>query len=258
MEAYRQVFEGADLTPYLNHKEVKSLLKSILFLQKSESALTALEKASQKRIEQSKRLDSPSNFLFVAGAPKYHANSNCETLQADFENFEVPEEISNRGPEEVKSFREFALLNRRLLTEGREDVFQLRLKNQFHLKQPLGKISAPNSGASSLSMENQLGIDEVVARIHKSIQKIESFKGTEDGAKAVKKFMYSSTKSLFSGGNLSDVERELLETKRELINLILDYHIKKEAGGSVTYSEDLLRLYGFEPCRVCCPIDLGF
>ena len=119
VEAYRQVFEGADLTPYLNHKEVKSLLKSILFLQKSESALVALEKASQKRIEHSKRLDSPSNFLFVAGAPKYHANSNCETLRADFENFEVPEEISNRGSGEVKSFREFALQNRRLLTEGR-------------------------------------------------------------------------------------------------------------------------------------------
>ena len=107
-------------------------------------------------------------------------------------------------------------------------------------------------------MENGLEIDEVVARIHKAIQKIESFKQTEDGAKAVKNFMYSSTKSLFSGVNLSDTERELLETKRELINLILDYHVKKEAGGSVTYSEDLLRLYGFEPCRVCCPIDLGF
>ncbi len=252
VEVYRQVFEGADLTPYLNHKEVKSLLKNILFLQKSESVLISLEKESQKKIEQSSRLDSPSKFLFVAGAPKYHANSNCETLRADFENFEVPAEIYNRGPTDVKNFREFALKNRNLLSEGREDVFQLRLKNQFNLKLPLGKISAPNSGTSILSIENELQIDEIVARIYKMIKKVESFKQTEEGSNAVKNFMYASTKNLFSGAKLSDIERELLETKRELINLILDYHIKNEMNGSVTYSEDLLRLYGFEPCRVCC------
>lgn len=258
VEAYRQVFEGADLMPYLNHNEVKTLLKSILFLQKSEDALSILEKEGQKKFAERKRLDSPSKFLFVAGAPKYHAKSNCETLQADFENFEVPEEISSRGAGEVKSFREFALKNRKLLSEGREDVFQMRLRSQYRLTQPLGKVSAPNSGTSPWGMDNEIKIDEIVARIHKAINKIESFKESEEGNKAYEAYMYASTKILFSEGGMDSVKRQLLEAKRELIGLIVDYHVKKEMGGSVTYSEELLKLFGFEPCRVCCPVNLAF
>jgi len=254
MAAFREVFEDADLAPYLSHKEVKSLLKCIIFLQKSDEVLAKMEKQSQERIADKKRLDYPNKFLFVAGAPKYHFSGGCKTLGADFENFEVPDEVQNRGPEEMKKFREFALENRKLLSEGREDVFCLRLKNQFHLTQPLGKVSAPNSGTSSLAVNDEIKIDDVVASIHKTIAKLEDFRATEEG----RKYMYASTKALYDSKKLGNIERELLETKRELINLVLNYHVKKEKGGAVTYSAELLKLFGFEPCGVCCQEEVRF
>jgi hypothetical protein len=256
-EAYRQVFEGADLEPYVSHKEVKVLLKSILFLQKSEDALAHLEQESKARAAQRKRLDSPSRFLFLTGTPKYHTDNRCETLRADFENFEVPDEIVERGNEEVRRFRKFAQENRKLLSEQREDVFQMRLRSAFRLTRPLGKISAPNSGTTLAGqMKDSLAIDQVVARIHSAITKLETFRQTDEGKRAIKAYMYASTKVLFEQTNLSDVDRELLETKRDLISLVLQYHVMKHRGGAVTFSAKLLGLYGFEPCGVCCPGEL--
>ena len=83
-------------------------------------------------------------------------------------------------------------------------------------------------------------------------------KNTEEGKQAIKRRMFASTRALFDGTKLSDVESELLETKRQLINLVLDYHVKKEKDGAIVYSAEFLALHGFEPCGICCSHGVDF
>lgn len=252
-EVYKDIYEDADLAPFLNHKEAKKVRKSMVFLQKADAVLIAMEKANLEHRTQRKSLDSRSKFLFVSGSPKYHLNNACETLSQDFDNFEVPEKIAARGVDEVRRFREFAKQNRKLLGEGREDVFKLRLKSKFSLTSDIDRVLLPNSGRVTAPIADaSIGLDGLKSKIEKIIEKLESFKTTEEGKAAIKAYMYASVGTLSDGRTLTDNGRSLLENKRDLINLVLQYHVHKYKGGNVSFSANLLALYGFEPCGTCC------
>lgn len=252
-EVYKEIYEGADLAPFLNHKEARKVRKSMIFLQEADAVLIAMEKANLEQQKQQNSLDSHSKFLFVSGPPKYHVNNACETLSKDFDNFEVPEEIEARGSAEIRSFRKFAQQNRKLLGEGREDVFLLRLKNKFNLISHMGRVSLPNSGGVTAPVADaSVGLDGLTSKIEELIEKLESFKTTEEGKMAIKAYMYASVSTLTDSRNLTDAASNLLENKRDLINLVLEYHVHKHKGGNVSFSADLLALHGFEPCGTCC------
>lgn len=253
LDIYRDAYDKADLGSFINQKEAAKLTKSAIFLREADDHLIAMENENKARQKQRKNLDSPSKFLFVAGSPKYHVNNACETLSKDFDNFEVPDEIESRGSAETKRLREFAQENRKLLGEGREDVFLLRLQSKFKLKSRIDRVSFPNSGKVITSVDDRSkSVDDLVSMIDEVIQKLQSFAETEEGRKATKDLIYAPVNILNYQNNLSGVERSLLENKRNLINLVLQYHIQKYKGGDVTFSAELLKLYGFQPCGKCC------
>ena len=45
-EVYKEIYEGADLAPFLNHKEARKVRKSMIFLQEADAVLIAMEKAN--------------------------------------------------------------------------------------------------------------------------------------------------------------------------------------------------------------------
>lgn len=254
IKLYKEVYDKLDLTPYINYREIKSLKKQILFLEKTEDFLMTLEKDSRIKNTKTSNRSSNSDFIFNdLGSPRYHLDSTCKTLSNNYLNFEVPEEITSRGLDEIASFRKFAYDNRKLLNEGREDVFLLRLKGRFRLQHPIGRIEFDNSGRTSVSdTEDSCDLAGLQDKIKITIEKIEYFRQTEEGRKAIKSYLYASIKHLTTNINLNNSEKELLEFKRDLINLIINYHIRKNKVNGTTFSKYLLFLYGFEPCGKCC------
>lgn len=261
-DVYREIYNTTDLSKILNHNEARRIRKSTLFLQESEARLLELEKLNKFKTTQSRQTASANKFIFESGAPKYHTSSSCETLTRDFDNFEIPEEIRLRGENEINAFKDFAKANRKLLGEGKEDIFLLRLQNQFNLKSRIDKVSFPNSGKIDMPMQHgHAHLSEIIAKIEVTIEILNSFTATEEGRHAIKKLMYAPQRILYDEEiSLSDIERTLLETKRDLINLILQYHTQKNMGGTTTFSASLLEFYGFKPCGICCKenIDVGF
>lgn len=261
-EVYREIFDKANVSNLINHNEARRIRKVILFLQESEERLISLE-AQNKFTSGRKPLNSSTgNFLFESGPPKYHTSSSCETLSKDFDNFEVPEEVISRGEDEVKAFRDFARANRKLLGEGKEDIFLLRLQNQFSLHSRIGKVSFPNSGKIDVPSQTiQISPNEIADKIEVAIEVLNSFRATPEGLVAFKKLMYAPINRLHDSElSFTEVERSLLEGKRNLINLIMQYHIQKHRGGNTTFSAKLLEMYGFKACGSCCEdnIDVGF
>lgn len=252
-EIYKKAYDKIDLSSYINYKEAQSIRKSAIFLEQTDELLISLQQKNEEKIQRRKNLESSSNFLFVAGAPKYHIDDTCKTLSNDFANFEVPEEILIRSKEDVKKFREFAIKNRKILTEGKEDLFLQSLKTTFSLQSDISKIVLPNSGRTNFHKPSEIAsIDDVTLRIEKLIHEIELLRKTDEGEKVFKNYVFASTKKLISDKNLSDTARELLEIKRHLINSVLQYNAMKNARGDLTFSASLLKLYGFEPCGICC------
>jgi hypothetical protein len=261
-DVYQKIYSTSDLSKILNHNEARSIRKSTLFLQESEKQLLELEKLNKINNSASKQTTSTKKFIFESGAPKYHTSSSCETLTRDFNNFTIPDEIRRRGESEIEAFIEFAKANRKLLGEGKEDIFLLRLQTQFKLESRIDKVSYPNSGKFDIpSQYENVNLSDITARIEVTIEILNSFTATEEGKNAVKKLIFAPLKRLYEDEIiLSAIERSLLETKRDLINLILQYHTYKHKDGTVTFSASLLEFYGFKPCGVCCKenIEVGF
>lgn len=249
---YKTIYEICSLDKYLNHKEAKLLCKKILFLELSDERLVEWEEEARLRASEKKSFLSSSNLLFVS-SPKFHKDASCETLQSDFQNYRVPEEIRQRGPEEISRFRQFAYDNRKLIGEGREDVFLMRIAQEFRLGQELGKISMPNSGAASHRKLGDLTLDEVEKRIAALLDSIEKMRESPEGNRAITSYIYSPTPNrlLSTNENLTDTERAVLQAKSELLELVLYYHVLKHKSGSISFDISLLKLFGFEKCGKC-------
>jgi len=247
---YKEIFDKRDLTPYVNEKEARDIFRIGMFIQKSENALIQMESARRASNDKTDKFASKNQYVFVSGSPKFHENDLCSTLHQDFLNFRVPEEIMDRGDEEVRRFRLFAHKHKSLIGDGREDVFLMRLRDLFHLKNPLDRISHINSGSSKISSGESDSMLWCLGEIEEAIGELDAIGTTEAGARAVASHIYAPLRVL-KEEELGVEVRRVLEAKQKLINSMVSFTIYKHKGSS-TFSERLLRFYGFEPCAACC------
>ena len=252
---YEDIFDRVDLRQYVSTHEAQRLHAIAFFLQQSEDYLAKL--AATIKTAPQRMHDSP--FVFVSGLPKYHRDETCETLSQDFNNFEIPTEITARGSAAVAEFRDFASKNRKLLNEGKEDVFLNRLQRQFHLQHPIGKVSFVNSGRTLLpEHDGDNNLEQIAVRIEGTIARLEAIRETADGAQVFKSHIYAPASRILRTDNLSPLAKQLLEHKKTLIDLVTEYVTVKHHGSDRTFSEHLLRLYEFEPCGICCKDEVAF
>ena len=249
---FESIYSDINLRPYINDKEASTIKKTIDFLECSEEFLLNIK---DDTIKGKTNFSSNSNFIFVSvSSPKYHKNSSCETLSNDFENFEIPSEIMERGKDEIKKFREFANKNKKLLKDDKEDVFIFKLTYEFKLTTHINKILFNNSGYVDLYKQSEKDIE---VKIKETIEKIESFRETEEGRNAIRGYIYSSVRNT---ENLKPLEKELLLYKRLLIDLVMQFNVNKfkNENEDITFSEKLLEFYGFQKCAMCFPEKIEF
>ncbi len=244
-----EIVNEFNLNKFLSKPEQTALSSLSEFLSKTEESLIELAKKF-------KTPDKSSSFLFISGPPRYHKNSECKTLTQNFTNFEIPVEIEQRGKAAIDQFREFAVANRKLLSEGREDVFIQRLKTHFKLTADIGKIQFENSGsASTPALTTHLTLTELAAYIITAAARIESIGETEDGARAFSSYRYAPVRRLTQPQKIGRYEMLVLERKRELISLVTEYIVRKSNRRGAVFSRALFEAYGFLPCGICCAAD---
>jgi hypothetical protein len=248
---FKSIYAETNLRPYLNQREATDIRKLAEFLLNTEKYGSALQKQREKSVQPVANKATSSRYLFTSASssPSYHKSLDCKTLANDFENFEIPLEIRDKGDDEINKFRNFARENRGLLKNGKEYLFIQRLKDEFRLKCEINKISFHNSGKVDMSKISTPNIKENIARI---IERLETIRATEDGRLSIKKYMFApsmAARSLRDNGNVNDTDKEVLEHKKNLLDLIIEFNIQKSDG--LNFSESLLQFYGFKKCGIC-------
>lgn len=217
---FKSIYSETNLRPYLNKKEATDIRKLAEFLINTEKYGSALQKQLEKSALPAVNKAMPNHYLFTSAslAPSYHKSIDCKTLANDFENFEIPLEIREKGEGEVNRFRNFAKENRGILKNGKEYLFIQKLKDEFRLKCDINKISFHNSGKVEVSRMSTPNIKENITRI---IERLEEIRATEDGRLSLTKYMFApstAARALRENETLNDTDREVLEHKKSALN----------------------------------------
>jgi len=129
------------------------------------------------------KLGTPTDSLtmvYPERSPSYHKTINCKALNKEYQNFQVPSEIRERGMDEVYKFRKWFSVNSNTLLTNPHG-FHRELTQEFKLENEpeyLTKISSPNSGANKIQNTNILELEEQIDELIKSAEKYKYQKST--------------------------------------------------------------------------------
>ena len=100
------------------------------------------------------------SYVYEGNKPCYHARNTCSRLHSKYENFEIPQEIKERGYAQVVEFRRWFETVKHLL--DKPDIFVARLHLRWGIKTNPKAISAENSGIKEI---DNIDIQELEKRI---------------------------------------------------------------------------------------------
>ena len=130
-------------------------------------------------------------YVYKEQQPAYHLYDHCERLHADFSNFELPQEIKDRGDDEIERFRKWFKENSYDL--GKDPArFSMRLQLAFKISINPKSINYENSGGTDFS-------NVTVAELENSIDNLLRQAG---------RFYYASEKNtriLYQFGKISSI-----------------------------------------------------
>jgi hypothetical protein len=203
-------------------------------------------------------------YVFEGKKPAYHNDLNCERLNSNFNNFEIPEEIKEKGPEEILRFRNWFKENYSLLE--RPDVFEMRLHMAFGVLINPKAINFTNSGSAEL--EN-LNLEQLESRIDSLLKEAgRFFYKSEMHQTLIRKFgkytflAYKDDDIQRNDTNYSDDEIKVFlrnydeQFKKPLKYLLIQYY-RVKYNPDLKMEGKLLEQLGFVPCGNCCSYTLS-
>jgi hypothetical protein len=198
------------------------------------------------------------SYVYEGQQPAYHKFSCCPRLQSDYQNFEIPSDIKEKGPEAVKEFREWFEEVKYLL--DRPDVFVARLQARWGIVTNPKAINRDNSGST---MIENLTIEELEEKIDGLIKEAGRFYYKSDKNKDIlrrfSKFTFIAYKDdeiYKNDTRYSDEEvKQLLkhydkEYKRPLKKYLIEYY-RLKLNPEIKMEGYLLERLGFNPCGHC-------
>lgn len=199
-------------------------------------------------------------YVFEGVKPAYHKRNDCERLNSNYRNFEIPEKIKEQGKEKINEFRKWFKENLNLLNNP--DVFVMRLYSKFGINTNPNAIQYDNTGTEEF--EN-LNLFFIPAAIDKLVFKAADFyKSSSKNEQNILKKFSTRTFLAFTDKKIEDNDTGLSDS--ELKTFLKDYHttfkkpirnliIKKfigEANVDLKFDSTLLDKLGFKPCKYCC------
>jgi len=198
-------------------------------------------------------------YVYEGGKPAYHSRPDCERLNSDYRNFEIPEEIREKGKEEVFKFRDWFKKNQYLLEKP--DVFVARIQMAFGVTMNPKAIDHENSGVEE---KENLNLEELEKRINKLLSDAGQYFNNADKKKreVIRRFQ----KYTFLAYSKNDIRNNTTSVSDEAIKNFLkqyDIHFKRPTKDllieyyRVLHNPDLkfegylLEQLGFQPCGAC-------
>lgn len=206
------------------------------------------------------KTEDSKKYVFEEGSPAYHKRKDCERLNSNFRNFEIPLKIKEQGEVKINEFRKWFKENLDLLDDP--VVFVMRLRNKFDVNTNPKSVEYENRGISEF---DNLNLYFIPAVIDKLVFKAADFynSSTENEQNILKNFSkrtylaFSEKKIEDNDTGLSDAELKTFlkdydsTFKKPIRNLIIKKFIG-EANEDLKFDSTLLDKLGFKPCKNCC------
>ena len=210
---------------FLHKNEIDRLLKQREFLKDPENVFKIYKKK--------KSVDS-KKYIFEGAKPAYHTRKDCINLNSNFNNYEIPTEIQEKGDAEIEKFRKWFKSNQIYLSE-KPDLFSLKLQIAFGLSIVPVVINHDNSGLTELDNLNLNDLEERIDSIASHLIDVNIFENIYKPIQIVyndrKTFLYIAkiNDELYINVNsISEKSYPMDRWKRgsEIKNKILEYNFK--------------------------------
>jgi hypothetical protein len=218
------------------------------------------------------RTKDDQHMVFEGTPPAYHAMGECERLNSEYRNFEIPEqimELAKSDPGLKARFRQWFMANYYLLDQQNPKyqpaIFLLRIRMDFKVDiRDIREVVRPNSGISRMK---NASLEEIQTEIDGILSAAGKWFYANTKNTAILKAYQKRTSLAYKDDPLpenktgypdSEVKTFLKEYdsrfKKPLkANLILYYKIRYNS--DLTFDGNLLDQVGFLPCRHCHRID---
>lgn len=203
--------------------------------------------------------DDHHKYIFEGEKPAYHKRNDCERLNSNYRNFEIPEKIKEQGEEKINEFRKWFKENLNLLNTP--DVFVMRLYSKFGISTNPKAIQYDNTGTDEFENLNLFFIPAVIDKL--VFKAADFYKSSSKKEQDILKKFSTRTFLAFSDKKIEDNNTGLSDSelktflkdydntfKKPIRNLIIKKFIG-EANVDLKFDSTLLDKLGFKPCKNC-------
>ena len=238
--------------------------KIYMFSKYEENCLLAVQELMKNPENYFKQIYDPmvvydsKKYVYKENQPAYHTDESCERLHSDFRNFELPQEIINRGDLEIERFRKWFLENQYLLETP--DIFVMRLELAFKIKYNPKAINYENSGFDELKNNSIQDLENLIDLRLKEAGRY--FYAAEKNTKILRAFGKFSGRAFldkpFEGnytGYSDDEVRDFLKDyhrkyKLPIRKLLIEYY-RIKFNPDLKFAENYMEVLGFKKCGCC-------
>jgi len=200
-------------------------------------------------------------YVYPEHPPAYHKDNTCPKLQSNFINFEIPEEVREKGEVEIKRFRAFFAENKHLL-DGRIKEFIEKMQARFFITREINPKSIDYSNSGTKEVPNY-SIEELEKEIDKILKEAgKYYRDNPDKQEIIKRFGKLTFLAYVHGDiykndsrlNDKDLKEFLKEYdirfKKPVKNYLIEYY-RLLYNPSMTFNGTLLDRLGFRKCGHC-------
>lgn len=197
-------------------------------------------------------------YVYKEHQPAYHTYQDCSRLHSDFTNFELPQEIKNRGDVEIERFRKWFVENKHLLEDP--EKFVMRLELAFKIKYNPRAINYENSGFDELK---NYSIEELESKIDSLIREAGKYYYAEEKNTKILKifgrcsgsaFLDKPLEGNYTGYDDFEVRNFLKDYHRKfklpLRKLLIEYY-RIKFNPDLKFAENFMEVLGFKKCECC-------
>lgn len=232
---------------FFSHFEVKFLLAMLEMIKEPEKFITTYY---NKPVQ-----EDTFQLMNETKSPAYHSDKYCPFLNAKFEEYKVPEEVINRGVNEVIKFRKWYEENKNLP----EELFEMRCQHAFRLTFKYEKIVIKNSGRVEFENHSLKDVEDEIDRLLKDANTyLHQSRKTEiilnKLQKCYRKTIEEKKFDNNTGFNINEVQQIALEYhdkfKAPINNLLLEWY-KMRFNPNLDFESKILDELGFLKCKNC-------
>lgn len=269
MEAYITSHNAYKIVNRNNFKNIKLSgevykYKLYIFSQYEENSLLAIQELFKNPAKYFNEIYNPmvvfdsKKYVYKEQQPAYHTSTDCPRLHSDFSNFELPEEIKERGDAEIERFRAWFVENRYLLEDP--VAFAFRLKMAFNIEYNPKAINYENSGFSEFK---NYSLEQLEKELDILIKEAGRYYYADQKNTAILKIFgkysscaYSENPLYNNNTGYSDLEvKKFLKEyhtrfKLPIKKLLIEYY-RVKLNPSLEFAETYMDALGFRKCGTC-------